>query len=73
MNARHPEMVAALCREIEAVARREEAMAADEASGMPYWLPLSESVAGHRRAAEALRSVARQLETEARGGRHATW
>jgi hypothetical protein len=46
------------------LARREDALAADEAAATPYWAPCPSSSLGHRIAAALLRAEAdRLLET----------
>ena len=43
------------------LARRQDNMAADQASSTPYWAPCPPSVLGHRSAAAALRAEADHL------------
>ena len=43
------------------LARRQDNMAADQASAMPYWAPCPPTVLGHRSAAAALRAEADHL------------
>lgn len=59
-----PELIKAICRELVALARQEENLAADEAARLPYWQPTPVSVLGHRAAAAALRADLARLETE---------
>lgn len=60
------ELLTAVCRELVAIAHREEERAATEAAHTPYWQPCPTSVLAHRQAAVALRESALQLELEAR-------
>jgi hypothetical protein len=50
-----------LCRELAALAKHEDEMAATEASRIPYWSPCPPSVGGHRAAARALRAAVERL------------
>lgn len=59
-------LVEALCRELAAMARREDDLAADEAARTPYWAPCPATVEGHRAAARALRNELVRLEAEVR-------
>ena len=54
-------LVAMLYRELLRIAGREDALANDEAAGVPYWAPNPPSVLAHRAAAAALRFQADQL------------
>lgn len=63
---RSVELITALCRELVALARHEEDIAAAEASRVPYWSPCPSSVDGHRAAARALRAEVERLQGEAR-------
>jgi hypothetical protein len=72
MRQRHPDMLAELCRELDALARSEEDEAAAQAAEVPYWLPVPSSVAAHRGAAQSLHDIARRLEAEARAWQFAT-
>jgi len=63
---RNSDLVAALCRELNLLAKRQEDAAADEASRTPYWLACSASVEAHRTAARLLRADADRLESESR-------
>jgi hypothetical protein len=60
------ELLAAVCRELIRIAKREEDMACDEAARTPYWSPCPPTVEAHRAAARALREDAARLEAEAR-------
>ncbi len=61
-----PDLLAALCRELFALAKHEDDVAAQEASRLPYWEPCPSSVVGHRAAATALRAEAERLEAAMR-------
>ena len=65
-SSRSVELITALCRELVALARHEEDVAAAEASRVPYWAPCPSSVDGHRAAARALRAEVERLQGEAR-------
>jgi hypothetical protein len=65
-NPKSAELAAAVCRELLALARHEEDVAAAEASRSPYWAASPLSVVGHRSAARALRADIARLEAEAR-------
>jgi hypothetical protein len=60
------QLIAAVCRELFALAKHEEDAACTEAAQVPYWLPCPPTVEGHRAAARALRADAVRLESEAR-------
>jgi hypothetical protein len=60
------ELIEALCRELWALAKREEDLAAHEAAKTPYWSPCPASVEGHRAAARAIRAELARLESGAR-------
>lgn len=59
-------LMTALCRELFALAKHEDDVAAEEASRLPYWVPCPPSVVGHRAAARALRAEAQRLEAATR-------
>jgi hypothetical protein len=59
------ELVAALCRELYLLARREEQAAADEACRVPYWQACPPSVHMHMTTAQLLRADANRLESRA--------
>lgn len=61
-----PDLITALCRQLYALAKREEEAAADEAARTPYWASLPASVEAHRSAARMLRADADRLEFETR-------
>jgi hypothetical protein len=63
-DATRSELVSALCRELNALARREEEAAADEASRTPYWLACPPSVQARRAAARLLRADVDRLRSE---------
>lgn len=66
-SGRHSaQLVTALCSELILLARHEEAVAADEASHVPYWAPRPASVDAHRAAARVLRAEVERLEAQAR-------
>jgi hypothetical protein len=71
MSSRNEEpkrdLLAALCQELNALARREEDAAASEASRTPYWVACPPSVVAHRVAARLLRADADRFESAARG------
>lgn len=52
------DLAAAICQALIELACKEDALAAAEASRVPYWAPCSPSVEGHHAAAEALRAEA---------------
>lgn len=60
------DLITALCRELFALAKHEDDVAAEEASRLPYWVPCPPSVVGHREAARALRAEALRLEVTTR-------
>ncbi|HSX68683.1 hypothetical protein [Nocardioides sp.] len=60
------DLLAALCRELFALAKHEDDVAAEEASQLPYWVPCPPSVVGHRAAARTLRAEAQRLEAAMR-------
>ncbi len=55
------ELMAAVRSELLRLAGLQEAIAALEAADIPYWVPCSVSVVGHRAAADALREDADRL------------
>lgn len=57
-----PGLVAALCRELNTLAKHEEDAAADGAASTPYWQVCPVSVEAHRLAASLLRADAHRLE-----------
>jgi hypothetical protein len=61
------ELLAAVCRELFAIARQEDDTAATEAARTPYWTTCPSSVQAHREAARALRESAERLEAQAHG------
>ena len=60
------DLITALCRELVALAKHEDDVAAAEASRIPYWDPCPPSVDGHRAAARVLRAEVERLEAETR-------
>ncbi len=64
-----PELVAAMCHELHALARREAETAANEASLTPYWLAHPPSVLAHNAAARVLHHAALELESARRMAR----
>lgn len=65
-EAKSVDLLTALCRELFALAKHEDDVAADEASQLPYWAPCPASVVGHRAAARTLRAEAERLEAALR-------
>lgn len=65
-DRRTPDLVAALCHELNTLAKRQEDAAAEEASRTPYWTACPPSVEAHRTAARVLRADADRLEAESR-------
>jgi hypothetical protein len=65
-EATRTEILAEVCRELLALANREDDTAATEASDVPYWSPIPASVNGHRAAAQTLRRAAHNLDTKLR-------
>jgi hypothetical protein len=65
-NRRSPDLVAALCHELNALAKHQEDAAADVASQTLYWASCPPSVEAHRTAARTLRADAERLENESR-------
>jgi hypothetical protein len=61
-----PDLVAALCHELNILAKRQEDAAADAAARTPYWVACPPSVEAHRTAARLLRADADRLESETR-------
>jgi hypothetical protein len=61
------ELLIAMCRELYAIAHREDETAATQAARTPYWTPCPSSVQAHLQAARALRESAERLEAQARG------
>lgn len=59
---RSPELLSALCRELVALAKKEEDQAAEEAARTPYWEPCPASVNAHRLAARLLRAEVEALD-----------
>jgi hypothetical protein len=60
------QFLAALCRELNAVAKQEDDAASAEAATVPYWMPQPTSVVGRRAAARVLREEAARLDAVAR-------
>jgi len=60
------ELITALCRELVALAKHEDDLAAAEAALTPYWSPCPPTVLGHRAAARALREDLDRFEAQAR-------
>ena len=63
---RDHDLLVALCRELNLLARQEDDAAAAEASLVPYWRACPPSVVGHRAAARTLRTDAHRLERRTR-------
>ena len=61
-----PDVGTAVCRQLYALARREEEAAAHLAARTPYWSATPPSVEAHRTAARLLRADADRLEFESR-------
>ncbi len=61
-----PDVATALCRQLYALARREDEAAAHESARTPYWAACPPSVEAHRTAARLLRADADRLEFESR-------
>lgn len=57
-------VIAELCRQLLALARREDEAAADEAARLAYWEPCPPTVHGHREAARSLRETAFRLTAQ---------
>jgi hypothetical protein len=60
------QLLAALCRELNALAQQEDDAAAAEAATVPYWMPQPTSVQGRRAAARVLREEAARLDAATR-------